>query len=378
MAELRPTVADIDLAAFAANWETARRLAGPGTEIMAVLKADGYGHGAVPLARAAAARGCRIIGTATVPEALALRQAGLTTDILVLGGIPPGAEEAALAGRLQAVLYDLPSAERLQGAAAARGTRFPVHLKIDTGMGRLGFLPGEVAAAARRIASLASLAAVGVMTHYARADEADPAPTLRQAALFAEALAAVRGAGLDPPWVHARNSAALLLDRGPRFNLVRPGIMLYGSLPSDALPGSEQDHGLRPVLSLRSAVSQLKEIPPGWSVSYGGRWVAPDTRRIAVLPIGYADGFLRYNAGGEVIVRGRRAPLVGTICMDMAMADVTGIPGVVPGDEVVLIGRRGDEHIGARDLARRGGTISYEVFTGLTSRVARHYMEEPA
>ncbi len=370
MNELRPTTAAVDTSAFLRNLDLAKRLSGPGVEVMAVLKADGYGHGAVPLALAAEKSGVPFIGVATVEEALGLRRAGAGAGILVLGGVPEGGEAAALENNLAAVVFDLGAAGRLDRAAAAAGGKFPVHLKIDTGMGRLGFLPDDMERAAARIAALRNLEVAGIMTHYARAEEIDAGPTLRQAALFDEALAKVRRAGLSPRWVHARNSAAIILDRGPRYNLVRPGIMLYGSLPP-GMPREPEDYGLVPPLSLKTAVVQLRRVPDGWPISYGGRYIARGGRLIGVLPVGYADGFLRYNSGGEVLVRGMRAPVVGTVCMDYAMVDLTGVPGAAAGDEAVVIGRQGDDSISAGEVAARGGTISYEVFCGLTARVPR-------
>jgi alanine racemase len=368
----RPTVARIDLEAFAANLETARTLAAPAS-VMAILKADGYGHGAVRLARVAAAAGCPLIGVATVTEALSLRAAGIDLDILVLGGIPPGSEDTAAAASLSAVVADEGSARRLDRAAGRAGCRLRVHLKIDTGMGRLGFLPSAAAGAARLLLSLGSLETVGVMTHYARADEADPGPTLRQAELFEAALDEIRRAGLAPPLVHARNSAALIRRHGPPYTLARPGIMLYGGCPE-----LDSALDLRPVMTLETAVAQVRTVPDGWPVGYGGRYVARGERRIAVLPVGYADGFLRYNEGGEVLVRGRRAPLAGRVCMDLAMADVTGIEGVEAGDEVVLAGSQGGMNISAGEVAGRGGTISYEFFCGVSARVPRVYSTIPS
>lgn len=371
MPETRSTEVVVDLSAFAHNLETATRLAGPETEVMAILKADAYGHGSVPLADVAVQLGCPSIGVATVGEGTRLRRAGIQTEVVVLGGVPPGAEEAVLDYRLEAVVFDEGGMERLQRAVAP-GRQTPVHLKVDTGMGRLGFLPGALPRALEVLAACDRLRLEGIMTHYARADEEDPAPTRRQGVLFQEALDLVLAAGFRPRWTHARNSGALLLDRGPRGNLARPGIILYGSLPPGLL-GREAEFGLRPVLTFRTRILQVKEVPDGWQVSYGGRYRAVGPRRIAVLPVGYADGYLRYNSPGEVLIRGRRAPLAGTVCMDYVMADVTEVEGAAAGEEAVLIGHQGTEHLSADRVAERGGTISYEVFCGISQRVPRRY-----
>lgn len=372
---LRPTVADIDNRAFTGNLGVVRDLSGSGVDIMAVIKADAYGHGSLPLARAAESFGCPILGVATVEEGIRLRQGGIRAGILVLGGISPGAEMTSLENRLSAVVHDLDSAERLNTAASVMEMKCPVHLKIDTGMGRLGFLPDDVQEAVYRIKDMEALDVEGVMTHFARADEADEGPTEKQSALFEAALREVRLAGIEPAWVHVRNSAAILLDRGPSGNLVRPGIMLYGSLPPE-MKGTAWDYGLKNVLTFRTAIIQLQDLPDGWAVSYGGRYVASGKRKIAVIAAGYADGFLRYNRGGDVLVRGSRAPVAGTVCMDMCMVDVTGIPNVSAGDEVVIVGRQGKEYISAAEVARRGGTISYEFFCGISARVPRRHFNQ--
>ncbi len=366
----RPTRAEIDAAAFTGNLSLARRFAGDGVAVMAVVKADAYGHGAATLAREAVSSGCPILGVATVGEGLQLRRAGAGAEILVLGGIHPGEEGSALAARLSAVVSTAGEMRRLQAAAAAAGTDYPVHLKIDTGMGRLGFMPADVPGAVDELQSCGRLRLDGCMTHYARADEDDPSPTEAQDRLFVGALEVLDRRGLRPRWIHARNSAALLNSRGFRGTLVRPGIMLYGASPSAAISRARMAE-LRPVMRLRTAVSLVKRVPAGWRVSYGGTFTAGRPTLLAVLPVGYADGFMRYNARGEVLIGGARAPLAGRICMDLCMADVTDAALVAEGDEVVLIGRQGEGEIRAEEVAARGGTIAYEVFCSVTGRVPR-------
>jgi alanine racemase len=369
----RPTFADIDLSAYQHNHQLAGQLAGEGVRLMSVIKANGYGHGAVPLARAAVSIGVDCFGVATVDEGLELRQAGIKGDILVLDGIPPGAEDDSLENGFSGVIFDLASARRLAEKAGRRGKNFPVHIKVDSGMGRLGFMPTEMEEALWILSKMTNIEVEGLMTHYARADEPDAAPTMKQVALFEKTLKIVDGSGIKPTWIHAANSAALLLGRGPMYNMVRPGIMLYGSNPT-SFSGTPEDYTLRPVLTLKSEIIQLKTVPKGWAISYGGRYVAPEPRKVAILPIGYADGFMRYNSlGSPVLVRGQRVPVLGVVCMDLTIIDVTGVEGAGVGDEVVLLGKQGEERITAEEVAARGKTISYEVFCNLTARVPRRY-----
>jgi alanine racemase len=368
--EGRPTRVEIAPDAFAHNLSRAAHLAGDGAAVMAVVKADAYGHGASSLAKVAVESGCPLLGVATVDEGRRLRADGIGGDILVLGGVHPGEEAAALADRLSATVSDLAGMRRLQAAGRSAGLDFPIHLKIDTGMARLGFMPNDVPGALEVLRGCDRLRLDGCMTHYARADEGDPSPTEEQDRLFVAALECLDRRGIRPRWIHARNSAALLNRRGFRGTLARPGIMLYGALPDGGM-GRPADAGLRPVMRFRTAISLLKRIPAGWRVSYGGTFTAARPTLLAVLPVGYADGFMRYNAGGTVLVGGVRVPLAGRICMDLCMADVSDLGRVAVGDEAVLLGRQGDEAIEAGEVARRGGTIPYEVFCSVTGRVAR-------
>jgi alanine racemase len=370
---VRPTYAEIDLAAIAANVGLARRLAGPGVEVMAVVKADAYGHGAVPVAGTALEAGATWLGVAIPEEAIPLRMAGMTCRILVLGPISPAQADLVAAYRLDQCVCDLAQAEALDRAARAHGRKLSLHLKVDTGMGRVGLRPREVRGVAEKIAGLPSVRLAGLMTHFAESEAEDPAFAREQLARFAEVTHELRGAGIAVPLRHASNSGALLHLPEARLDLVRPGIMLYGYHPR----GRQQvaDPGLRPALRLRTAISQIQTVTRGESVSYGRTFVAPRDLRVATLPVGYADGVGRLLSNrGQVLIRGRRVALIGRVCMDMVMVDVTDLSDVRLGDEAVLIGRQGAEEISADEVAEAQGTISYEILSRIGPRVPRVYL----
>jgi alanine racemase len=369
---MRPTVAEIDLGAIAKNVECAARLAGPAAAIMAVVKADGYGHGAVPVARTALASGATWLGVAIPEEAAPLRAAGLDCRILVLGPIRPEQAELVVTLRLDQCVTDAGQAEALARAAAPRDRVVPLHLKIETGMGRVGIAPDRAPEVAARIAALSGVRLDGVMTHFAEAEAEDQGFTRAQLATFTATVEALRAAGVRPALRHAANSAALLYVPEARLDLVRPGIMLYGWHPRG---GGCRDPVLAPALRLRAAVSQVKDVPRGSSVSYGRTFIALRDTRVATLPLGYADGVPRALSNrGQVLIRGRRAPIIGRVCMDMLMVDATTIPDVGIGDEAVLIGRQGDSEISADEVAALLGTISYEVLCRIGPRVPRVYL----
>lgn len=371
---MRPTYAEVDLAAIAANVDLACRLAGPGVEVMAVVKADAYGHGAVPVAGTALEAGATWLGVAIPEEAISLRIAGLTCRILVLGPISPEQADLVAAYGLDQCVCDLAQAEALDRAARAHGRKLSLHLKVDTGMGRIGLRPREVRGVAEKIAGLPSVRLAGLMTHFADAEAEEPDFAREQLARFVEVtrdLSAVPQGGML--FRHAANSAALLLLPEARLDLVRPGIMLYGYHPR----GRQRmaDPGLRPALRLRTAISQIQAVTRGESVSYGRTFVAPRDLRVATLPVGYADGVGRLLSNrGQVLIRGRRAAIIGRVCMDMTMADVTDVSDVRLGDEAVLIGRQGAEEISADEVAEVQGTISYEILSRISPRVPRVYL----
>jgi len=369
---IRPTRAEIDLGALIRNLETLHTAA-PGIDVLAVVKADAYGHGAVPISRALESAGVRFLGVALVEEGLALRQAGVTSDILVLGGAYEGGWETMLEHRMVPVVFRPEHLASLDAVARARGTTARAHLKVDTGMGRLGVLPADVPAFLEAARGCRRVVLEGLCSHFANADLADAALTEQQIARFRTALGQMRAAGFDPRWRHLSNSAGLLAlpeaRDGVEMNLARPGLALYGLQPA---PWLRPPRVLEPVLSWKTAVVHLKSVPTGTPISYGSTWTAPRPSRIATLPVGYADGWSRLLSNrGSVLVRGRRAPIVGRVCMDLCMVDVTDVPGVEAGDEVVLIGRQGSEVQDAHQLAALQSTIAYDVLCAIGARVPR-------
>jgi alanine racemase len=369
---VRPTRAEIDLSAIAANVALACRLAGPQTQVMAVVKADAYGHGAVPVAKTALDAGATWLGVATPEEAVPLRAAGTASRILVLGPITPEQADLVAAQDLDQCVSDLGQVEALDRAARASGRVVALHLKVDTGMGRVGLRPHEARRAAEKIRDLSCVHLVGLMTHFAEAEAEDQAFAREQLARFAEAMRDLAAAGLPRPIRHAANSAGLLFLPEARLDLVRPGIMLYGYHPRGLRRPAEPM--LRPALRLRTEISQIHDVSRGESVSYGRTFVAKRDLRVATLPIGYADGVGRLLSNrGCVLIRGRRVSILGRVCMDMTMMDVTDVPDARVGDEAVLIGRQGAEEISADEVAEIQGTISYEVLCRIGPRVPRIY-----
>lgn len=370
MTRYRPTVAEVDLDAVGHN---VRLLKPPNAELMAIVKADGYGHGAGPVARAALEAGASWLGVALVEEGLSLREAGIDAPILVLAEFPPGSEKEALEAGLTPSVY---SAGGLQGVAeAARATGRPVgvHLKLDTGMHRVGLWPPEDAPAfARRILD-AGLELEGVWTHFADS-EGDDEGTRRQLASFRSAVEALAADGIRPPLLHAANSGATIRLPETHLDLVRPGASVYGLDPGG---GIAEGIGLRPALTWRSAVTMAKRLPAGERVSYGGRYELERASTIATVPVGYDDGYPRTAEGAEVLIGGARRQVAGTITMDQIVVDCGDTPAA-PGDEVVLIGAQGDERITADELAERAGTIARAIATGIGKRVPREYASTEA
>lgn len=338
--------------------------------VIAVVKADAYGHGAAVVATTLERAGVDALAVALVEEGLELRSAGVSRPILVLGGVHAAAAPEALRAGLTPVVYDAGQIGML--AAASRGRPLVVHVKFDTGMSRLGMGIGplEIARLHRELLRHPSVRVIGAMTHLASADAHDEGPTLLQLDRFSSVLGGLRRRGLEPEVRHAAASAAAIRFARARLDMVRLGISLYGESPVD-----EGSPGLASAMRVRTAVVQLREIPEGATVGYSGTFTASRRTRIATLPIGYADGLSRHLSNrGEVLVRGRRAPIVGNVCMDMAMIDVTEIPDVAVGDEVVVLGRQDGDSITAKEVAARTGTISYEVLTSLSRRVPRVYL----
>ena len=365
----RPTWVEIDLGAIAHNIRRTIEIVGPQVGVLAVLKADAYGHGAIKVARTALNNGVQWIGVACLGEAITLREAGIDAPILNLGFTPPWQARAAVLHNVVSTVFSLDVARALSRAAGDMDRRALLHLKIDTGMGRLGMLPDEALGLLNQIAELPGIEIDGVFTHFSASDDPDLSYTQLQLGRFQKLLDQVRHAGFAPRWVHAANSAALLRLPASRFNLVRLGIAMYGLNASDQAPCPPD---FEPALQFKCQVAQVKALPAGSCVGYGRTYQTTRPSRIAVIPVGYADGFRRGpRHWGEVLVRGERAPIVGRVCMDQTMLDVTDILGVRAGDEVVLIGAQGRDRISVEQVAERLGTINYEVISEILARVPR-------
>ncbi len=362
-------VATVDLQALEHNLGRVRRRLNGGTRVLAAVKADGYGHGAVPVARRLARCGVGWFGVATPEEALALRAGGVTGDILLFGPVYRADTLRRLAD--EGVSVTLADEAGLEAALAARTARpLRLHLKVDTGMGRLGLPWPEAAALARRVERAPGIELEAVWTHLARSDEADRAPTLAQIERFERLLADLRADGITPPLRHAANSAGVFGFPEAHYDLVRPGIALYGYHSDEPVQALEPD--LRPAMRLQAPVSFVKRVPVGTPLSYGGTWVAPRETTVATVRIGYADGYPRLlSNSGSASLHGRSLPVAGRVCMDQILLDA-GDLDVRPGDTVTLWGPPGPD---AQSLARRIGTISYELLTGVAPRVPRRYLD---
>lgn len=363
--------AEIDLDALAHNLDVVRRRAGRGVRVMLVVKADAYGHGAVAVAHHAVRCGIGALGVGTSGEALELRNAGLRLPILVLGTVVDEELPACLRHGVHIGLHSSDRRHSLQELARRMGVLARVHVNVDTGMGRLGILPGRALHLLDEVARSPNLELAGLMTHVSSPDGALDDATARQLDAFEQVLGAARARGHRPRWTHVSNSASIFTGLGNRYDTVRPGIAAYGALPRH-LPGATE---LRPVMSLRSQVVFLKDVPRGTPIGYGSTWRAPCPTRIATIASGYNDGVpLRLGGVGEVLVGGRRAPVVGQVSMDYTTVDVGGLPGVRVGDPATFIGREGDEEIRLEDVADRVRSIPYEIACSVGKRVSRVYL----
>jgi len=374
----RATRAIINLGKFVGNLRAVRMRVGADRWICVAVKAGAYGHGAVQIARAGLDAGADCLGVATVQEGVELRQGGISAPILLFSQPMPGEIPRIVEYGLSPFVSDGEFAAMLDDAAARANARISVHLKIDTGMGRLGCTPREAPALAGQLAGSAALEYAGTATHFAVSDSAAPgdlAYTERQIALFREALEGIRAAGLNPGIVHAANSGAIILHPGAWFDMVRPGILLYGYKAVEETDAeSAQPLPVEPVMELRTKVVLVKRVGKGESVSYGRTWIAPQDTAIAVLPVGYADGLPRLASNRwQVLIGGREYPLVGTICMDQCMADLGPVLGVRRWDDAVVFGGPAP---GADTLAERIGTIPYEIVCNINKRVPRAYLAD--
>ncbi len=365
-----PLYAEIDLRALDHNFRQVRRRVGKKARIMAVVKADAYGHGMLAVAGRLRQRGVDYLGVARPEEAVRLREAGVRTPLVVLNSILPRQSETIVAYDLIPVIGSREIARALAREAARRKKKISVHLKIDTGMGRGGIWHEEAIELAVEISRLRPVRLTGIATHFSSADT-DPEFTLRQLGRFRRLIDELEKKGIHIPERHAANSVGVVDFRNSHLTLVRPGLMLYGFC---LRPDESRPFSLKPVLSLKAKIVLLKKMGAGRPVSYGRTYVTSGNAVIAVVPVGYADGYFRCLSNrAQVLVRGRRAPVVGRICMDQMMVDVGHVPGVKVGDEVVLIGRQRDESVSCRELAELAGTIPYEILTAVSPRLPRIY-----
>jgi alanine racemase len=381
------TWAEVDLSAYAHNITELRRIAGTGTLLMAVVKADGYGHGAVEVAREALKNGAGNLGVARINEAVQLREAGLEAPIMIFGYTPPDLAQTLIEYDITQTVYSIAAANALSEVAGRQGRKINVHLKIDSGMGRLGLLFDTPAAGnpsdwphqssvkeVLAISRLPGLEVEGLFTHFATADRTDKSYARRQLEKFLDFANHLRRAGLEPPIKHAANSGALIDMPDSHLDMVRPGIATYGLYPSDEV--NKSNAALKPVMTLKSRIIHLKKVPAGFNISYGLTYRTKKPTTIATVPVGYADGFSRLLSNrGHMLVHGRKVPIVGRVCMDLTMLDVGGVPEVGIEDEVVVFGRHGTEAITADDLAADLNTINYEIVSTITGRVARVYIK---
>jgi alanine racemase len=380
------TRAEIDLQAVKHNLNELKGLTDPSAVILAVVKADAYGHGAVEVAKTLTKEGVSYLAVARFSEAMAIRRAGLACPILLFGHTHPEYVGSMVKNGIRPSINTLESARALSEASKRRRGKVPVHVKIDTGMGRLGVvydglsLPDSGKSSRKKavetvleIASLPRLEIEGIYTHFANADHPDTGHTNLQFSLFMDVLSQLKKSGFEPPLRHAANSAALIRMPETHLDMVRPGIALYGLFPSAAVD-RKRIH-LKPVMSIKTSIIQLKTVPAGFKVSYGGTYETGRATTLATVPIGYADAYSRLlSSRGHMLVRGQRAPIVGRVCMDLTVLDVGHIQDVAPEDEVVVLGRQGKDEISAHEIAELIQTIHYEIISTITARVPRIFI----
>ena len=372
MAHHRATRAEIDLRAFRHNLQNLRNYLAPQTQIMAVVKADAYGHGAVPCARIAVASGADYLGAGVIEEGIELRKSGINTPILILGSIFANEVEDLVYYDLATILCNLPLAQALSKEGRKQNKIVSVHIKLDTGMNRLGVSPKYSTTLLDQIHNLPNLKVEGISTHFSSADNEDLSVTQVQIEKFRTTLAKLK----NVPIVHCANTSALFRIPESHFNMVRPGLILYGSLPSPSLNKvlSQKGNHFQPVMQWKSQIILIKPIAKGQPISYSGSFITRQNSLVATLPIGYADGLHRSLSNKiDVLIRGKRAPQIGNICMDMTLIDVTKIQGVEEGDEVVLFGEQEGQVIQVEEMAIKGETIPYEILCNVGKRVPRIY-----
>lgn len=373
---LRPAWAEINLAAIAHNVRQFQNNLSSQTRIMGIVKADGYGHGAVEAARAAVAAGVSFLGVGLMEEAVELREQGLDVPILILGFTPADYAPYLCHYNVTPTVFTQKEADAFANAAVSYGKPLAVHIKVDTGMGRVGCFPCEEADSfIARVATMKGLSLQGIYTHFAAADHLDKSSSHRQLERFTALLRRLHGRGIHIPLKHASNSAGAIDLPDAHFDMVRLGISLYGLYPSDQV--NRRDIKLRPAMSLKARIVFTKDVPAGTGISYGPVYVTDRPLRIATLPLGYGDGYPRHLSNkGQVLVRGQRAPIVGRICMDQTMISVQDIDGATVGDEVTLFGRQNGALLHVDELADWLDTINYEVITRISRRIPRVYIWE--
>jgi alanine racemase len=360
---------EIDLGAIQNNIRLLRqKLSKP---VMAVVKANAFGHGIIPSSKAALAGNAEWLGVARIEEALQLREAGIQAPVLVFGYTAPCKVKDAAGNSIRLTVYDVGIAQAYNEEALRCGAVLKVHVKVDTGMGRLGLFPNQAVNFLQTLAGMKGLEIEGIFTHFARADEPEQQTTQEQINRFTDIIWEIEKMGLRPPWVHADNSAGSLNFPQASHDLIRTGIVVYGLSPSSSRPLPD---GYRAALSFKAKLVSIKEFPPGSGISYSHRYVTYKTEKIGVIPVGYADG-LRRVSGNEVLIRGVRVPVVGNVCMDQCMIQLEKVPDAQIGDEVVLIGQQNGDKITADDLAELWGTINYEVVCNMAARLPRIYIE---
>ncbi|WP_347491113.1 alanine racemase [Desulfoscipio sp. XC116] len=371
-----PAWSEINIEALIHNIKQLRNITSPQAELMAVIKANAYGHGALQVARTALANGAARLGVARASEGAELREAGIDAPILVLGYTVPEEYPLILEYNLTQTVYSMQLAQDLSTIAAQSGKNVLVHIKVDTGMGRLGFFP-DINGAKNiiSVARLPHLELEGIFTHFASADCRDKSYAIKQWNSFTDFLDLLAGEGLRFPCRHAANSAALMDMPETHLDMVRAGIAIYGIHPSNEV--AQKHVKLRPVMTVKARVAQIKHVPKGSGISYGVTHVTPAPTIVATIPIGYADGYNRLlSSRGEVLIRGRRAPVIGRICMDQFMVDAGHLPDIQPGEEVVLLGRQGSDEITADHIAQKINTIAYEVLCAVNCRMPKYYIGE--
>lgn len=361
------TWAEIDLDAIKNNVKLFRERSN--AQVMAVVKANAYGHGLIKAAQAALRGGASWLSVARIEEAEALRDGGVRGPILVMGYLPGEKIDTAIDQDISITLWNLEQVKNVSSAAKKMGKKAKIHLKVDSGMSRLGTQPENVINLVKYVDQQSDIFFEGIFTHYAQADEEDQTPTEEQEQVFKSTLNSLNEAGLKPPIVHAANSAAILKRPSAPFNMVRPGIAIYGLQPS---PETQLPRGFLPAMNWKTLLSQVKTLPPGRGISYGHEYITQKDERIGTLPVGYADGFRR-NPGNMVLIGGKTVPVIGRVCMDQVCVQLDEVPLVKEGDEVVIIGSQGDGKISAEQVAERWGTINYEVVCGVSARVPRIY-----